>query len=114
MFQVAWGVILIFLANLTTLLGYFTLVLCLTNILIYGTIFFCRRKPGYNPKYRSPAWVVMAIIAVAGSAWLAWGTFTWAPSAGLICAGIVVVTGLPFYFYWRNQIRKQDAAKASA
>lgn len=108
LFQVGYAIILVFLTDLVTLLGYFTLVLNLINILLYGSIIFCRKNPDYNPTYRTPVWGLMTAIAILGSAWLAWGTFMWAPYQGLIAALIVVVTGLPAYYYWNNKMKKQQ------
>lgn len=104
--QVAYAIILIFTSNLVSLLGYFTLVLNIMNILVYGSIIFCRKKSDYKPTYKCPAWIVMMAISVFGSAIMAWGTFKWAPIQGLLCALVVVATGLPAYFYWNNQNKK--------
>ncbi len=101
--QVGVGIILIFASDLVTLLGYFTLVLLLMNILLFGSIIFCRRKPNYNPVFRTPAWKLMTGIAVSGCAWMAYGTFLWAPLPGIVCALIVVATGLPAYYYWNSR-----------
>ncbi|MFL0249419.1 amino acid permease [Clostridium neuense] len=104
--QVAYAIILIFTSNLVSLLGYFTLVLNIMNILVYGSIIFCRKKSDYKPTYKCPAWIIMMAISVFGSALMAWGTFKWAPIQGLLCALLVVATGLPAYFYWNNKNKK--------
>jgi len=111
--QCAVGIILIFLANLVTLLGYFTLVVLLKQIMTYASIFWNRKRPDYNPIYRTPAWILMTIIAIGGCLILVWSTFLWAPIPGLICAVLVVVTGLPAYYYWESQNKKKAAALAS-
>jgi fructoselysine transporter len=111
--QCAVGIILIFLANLVTLLGYFTLVVLLKQIMTYASIFWNRKRPDYNPIYRTPAWILMTIIAIGGCMILVWSTFLWAPIPGLICAILVVVTGLPAYYYWENQNKKRAAALTS-
>lgn len=108
--QSAYAILLIYLTNLTTLLGYFTLVLLLVNIMMYACIFFCRRKPDYKPAYKCPAWPVFAVFSIACTIWMAYGTFIWAPVNGLIAAGIVIVTGLPVYFYWKRK-NKPDAGE---
>ncbi len=110
MIQSAYAILLIFLTNLTTLLGYFTLVMLLVNIMMYMCIFFLRRKPGYKAAFKCPAWPVMAVISVLFTIWMAYGTFIWAPVNGLIAAGVVIVTGLPVFYYWDKK-NKSNAAK---
>ena len=111
--QCALGILLMFVANLVTLLGYFTLVLLLKNIMTYASIFWNRKRPDYNPVYRTPAWIFMTIVAIGGCLILVYSTFLWAPIQGLICAVIVVATGLPAYYYWENQKKKKAAALAA-
>lgn len=53
----------------------------------------------------------MTALAILGSAWLSWGTFMWAPAQGLVAALIVVVTGLPAYYYWNNKTKIQVTHK---
>jgi len=108
--QVGYGIILVFLSDLVTLLGYLTLVYLLMNMLIFGSIVFCRRKPDYRPAFRTPAWQLMTLIAVLGCGWMAYGTFLWAPVPGLIAAALVVVTGLPAYYYWDRKRARGGAA----
>jgi len=108
--QCAVGILLIFITDLVTLLGYFTLVLLIKNIMTYASIFWNRKRPDYNPIYRTPAWILMTIVAIGGCLILVWSTFLWAPMEGLICAVIVVATGLPAYYYWENQNKKNAAA----
>jgi fructoselysine transporter len=111
--QCALGIILLFVSNLATLLGYFTLVLLLKNIMTFASIFWNRKRPDYNPVYRTPAWIFMTIAAIGGSLILVYSTFLWAPIEGLICAVLVVVTGLPAYYYWENQNKKKAAEIAA-
>jgi fructoselysine transporter len=54
----------------------------------------------------------MTIAAIGGCLILVYSTFLWAPIEGLICAVLVVVTGLPAYYYWENQNKKKAAALA--
>ena len=101
--QCALGILLIFISNLRDLLGYFTLVLLLKNILTFGSIIWNRRRPDYNPIWRTPYWKLMTFVAIASSMILVWSTFLWAPIPGLICAVIVVTTGLPAYYFWNSK-----------
>ncbi|MEH7117501.1 amino acid permease [Neobacillus vireti] len=101
--QVTYACILVFMSNLTALLGYFTLIQLVINILDFAAVYKCRKRDDYNPIYRMPMWKLTTILAILGASWLAWGTFTWAPWQGMIAAFIVIATGLPVYFYWNKR-----------
>lgn len=101
--QVAYACILIFLTDVVTLLGYFTIVYLLMNAIIFATIIFCRKNSDYKPIFKCPAWKLMTALAVVLTLWMAWGTFTWAPWQGTIAAIVVVATGLPVYLYWKRK-----------
>lgn len=47
--------IFIFVSDLTSLLGYFTLVMCFKNTLTFGSIIWCRKRDDYKPLWRTPA-----------------------------------------------------------
>lgn len=111
--QCALGIILIFASNFVELLGYFTLVLLLKNILTFGSVIWNRKNADYNPVYRMPVWWLTTFVAIASSLILVVSTFQWAPVPGLIAAGIVVVTGLPVYYYWESQNKKNAAREAA-
>ncbi|MGJ7911028.1 amino acid permease [Neobacillus sp. LXY-1] len=101
--QVTYACILVFFSNLTALLGYFTLIQLVINILDFAAVYKCRKREDYNPIYRMPMWRITTILAILGASWLAWGTFTWAPIQGMIAAFIVIATGLPVYYYWEKK-----------
>jgi fructoselysine transporter len=105
--QCAVAIILIFASSLSDLLGYFTLVALMKNLLTFGTIFVLRRKQsGYNPLWRMPAGYLMAGIAMLMTGTLIVSTFVWAPIPGLVCAIIALATGLPVYYYWNSKVQK--------
>lgn len=109
--QCAVAIVLIFATSLSDLLGYFTLVALLKNFLTFGTIFVLRRKTeGYNPSYRIPGGFIMPIIAMVMTGTLIVGQFTYAPLAGIVCALVAVGTGLPAFYFWDRQ-NKKDAAQ---
>ncbi|MFS0634363.1 fructoselysine/psicoselysine transporter FrlA [Mesobacillus foraminis] len=108
MVQCLLGIFLIFVSNLTDLLGYFTLVLCFKNTLTFGSILWCRKRDDYNPLWRTPAPNLMAFLAIASSLILVVSTFAWAPIQGLAAAIVVIVTGLPAYYFWDKKDREQD------
>jgi fructoselysine transporter len=111
--QVIYACILVFAADLRTLLGYFTLIQLLINMLTFATIYKCRKREDYKPMYRMPMWRVTTILAIISSGILAWGTFEWAPVQGMIAGLIVVVTGLPVYFYWNKRNKNNQAIENS-
>ncbi|GCE45902.1 fructoselysine transporter (APC superfamily) [Thermosporothrix hazakensis] len=112
--QCGYAIVLIFLADLRTLLGYFTLVMLLTNIMMYASVIFCRKRPEYTPMFRMPVWPLMTALAILGAAWMAWGTFIWAPIEGLIAALVVCATGLPVYFYWEKKKKQGQSPSTQA
>ncbi|AMM92646.1 fructoselysine transporter [Peribacillus simplex] len=101
--QVTYACILVCFSNLTVLLGYFTLIQLVINIMDFAAVYKCRKRDDYNPIYRMPMWRLTTFLAILGASWLAWGTFTWAPIQGVIAALIVIVTGLPVYYYWERK-----------
>lgn len=104
--QCAVAIILIFASNISDLLGYFTLVALIKNFLTFGTVFVLRKKEGYNPVWKMPAWRFMAIIAMFATSILIVSTFMWAPMQGIIAAVLIVVTGLPAFNYWESKNKK--------
>jgi fructoselysine transporter len=106
--QVTYACILVFFSNLTALLGYFTLIQLVINIMDFAAVYKCRKRDDYKPIYRMPMWRITTILAILGASWLAWGTFTWAPWEGMIAAFIVIATGLPVYFYWEKRYGSKD------
>lgn len=101
--QVTYACILVCFSNLTVLLGYFTLIQLVINIMDFAAVYKCRKRDDYNPIYRMPMWRLTTLLAILGASWLAWGTFTWAPTQGVIAALIVIATGLPVYYYWERK-----------
>ena len=108
--QCAVAIVLIFASTLSELLGYFTLVALLKNFLTFGTIFVLRRKDNYKPAYVMPGGYVMPIVAMFITGTLIYSTFIWAPVAGLVCAGLAVITGLPVYHFWNKRAKETGAA----
>jgi len=107
--QGALGIFFIFVSDLTSLLGYFTLVMCFKNTLTFGSIIWCRKRDDYKPLWRTPAFGLMTTLAIASSLILVASTFVWAPIPGLICAVIVIATGLPAYAFWAKRSRQLNA-----
>ena len=110
--QCAVVIVLIFASDLSALLGYFTMVALLKNVLTFVTIFVLRKKGkehGYNPSYKCPGGPIMPLIAIIMTSTLIWGELTYAPMQSLICALVAVVTGLPVFYYWDRKNKKESA-----
>lgn len=101
--QCLYAIILIFATSLSDLLGYFTLVALLKNLLTFGTIFVLRKKENYKPLWKMPAGYFMAGIAMFVTCILIWSTFVWAPQAGLIAGVLSVVTAIPAYIFFNKR-----------
>ena len=102
LFQSGFAVILLF-GDLGDLLGYFTLSYVLQNTLVYGSIFWLRKKEDYKPTYKSPWWMFMGGFSVIIQLYLAYGAFLAYPLGGLIACLSLIVTGLPLYLYFRKK-----------
>jgi len=107
--QGALGIFFIFVSDLTSLLGYFTLVMCFKNTLTFGSIIWCRKRDDYKPLWRTPLFGLMTFLAICSSLILVASTFVWAPIPGLVCALIVIATGLPAYAFWERRNRRLAA-----
>lgn len=110
--QCAVVIVLIFASDLSALLGYFTMVALLKNVLTFVTIFVLRKKGkehGYNPSYKCPGGPIMPLIAIIMTSTLIWGELTYAPMQSLICAFVAVATGLPVFYYWDRKNKKESA-----
>ncbi len=103
--QSGLAIMLIFVGGIEGLLGYFTFSYLLQNALVYGTIFWLRKRADYQPTYRSPAWFLMTLLAIGMQVYLVYGTAVAYPLPGLLAAAVLIATGLPAYFYFRG--RKQ-------
>ncbi len=102
LFQSGLAIILIFFGGLEDLLGYFTLSYILQNLLVYLVIFWLKRREDYQPAYHSPAWQLMAGLAIIFQIALLYGTFIAFPRGGVLSAGGLIVTGLPVYWFFKT------------
>jgi len=102
MIQSGLAIIMVLIGGLESLLGYFTLSYVLQNALVYFAIFWLRKKPDYAPTYRSPAWALMALLAIGSQLYLAYGTFLAYSAGGVLAAAFLIATGLPVYLCFRR------------
>lgn len=101
----------IFIGNIESLLGYFTLSYVLQNALVYYAIFPLRRKPEYQPTFRAPCWRIFTLLAIGTQLYLAYGTFITYPVGGVLAAAGLIITGLPMYFYFKSRIKNSPGLK---
>jgi fructoselysine transporter len=100
--QSGLAIVMALIGGIESLLGYFTLSYILQNALIYCAIFWLRKKPDYKPTYKAPLWRSMTIISIVVQLSLAYGTFLAYSIGGVVCAAILMLTGLPIYFYFKK------------
>lgn len=104
--QAAYAIILVCVSGINDLLGYFTFICLVKNMLVFCTLFVHHKKTDYNPGWRCPAWRLMTIIAIGANGILLVSTFLWAPVPGLIAGVVALVTGLPAYYYFERKSKK--------
>ncbi|MCF6238464.1 MAG: amino acid permease, partial [Candidatus Marinimicrobia bacterium] len=103
MIQSGLAIIMIFIGGIEALMGYFTLSYILQNLVVYLVIFWLRKREDYQPTYTSPAWKFMAMLAITFQILLLFGTFSAFPLGGILAAIILILTGLPMYYYFKHQ-----------
>lgn len=101
--QSGLAIILLFIGNIEGLLGYFTLSYILQNALVYAAMFRLKKNSDYKPTYKSPAWKLMAILAILTQLFLVYGTYKAFPVGGVIAASVLIASGLPIYFYFNKK-----------
>ena len=102
MAQAVYAIILVCVSGINDLLGYFTFICLVKNMLVFCTMFVHHRKADYNPGWRCPAWKTMTVIAILANGILLVSTFLWAPTAALIASVVALVTGLPAYYFFEK------------
>lgn len=103
MAQAVYAIILVCVSGINDLLGYFTFICLVKNMLVFCTMFVHRRKADYNPGWRCPAWKIMTVIAILANGILLVSTFLWAPTAALIASAVALATGLPAYYFFEKK-----------
>ncbi len=104
--QSGLAIVLLFFGGLETLLGYFTLSYLLQNAMVYGAIFFLRKRDDYHPTFKSPVWRTMTLLAIVPQLYLIYGTFIAFPAGGVITAAVLIGTGFPMYYFFRMNQEK--------
>lgn len=107
--QTALSIVLFLLGDIENMLGYFTLSYVLQNALVYGAIFFLRKRTDYNPSFKTKLWHFWAVFSIVIQLYIAWGSFMAYPSAGLFASLGLIVTGLPVYRYFYSAKKSVEA-----
>jgi fructoselysine transporter len=108
--QSGLAIVLFLLGDIENMLGYFTMSYALQNALVYATVFFLRGREDYRPTYRSPLWRLMAALAVLTQGVVAVGTCMAYPAGGILASLVLILSGLPIYFYYAFKKRQQHPA----
>jgi fructoselysine transporter len=106
MVQAFFAIFIFLLGDIENMLGYFTLSYVLQNTLVYGTIFFLRKREDYKPTFISPAWKLMGLLSLLIQVYLIYGTFLAYPAYGVLACFGLVLTGLPIYIYFKKTSAK--------
>jgi fructoselysine transporter len=104
--QSGFAILLVFLSQdtLDTLLGYFTFSYLFQNILVYGSIFWLKKRDDYRPAYHAPAWRLMAVLAVVLPLPLILASFSAFPIAGVLFSAGFTLAGIPVYYMFKRRI----------
>lgn len=102
LWQSGFAIVLVFATTLQTLLGYFTLICLIRNVLCFCTWFKVRKKSNYHPTWRMPGGAFMAVLAIVPTVILVVTTFIDTPLFSTIAAVLAIGTAIPFYFYFKK------------
>lgn len=102
--QSGLAIVITLFGGIESLLGYFTLSYILQNGLVYGAIFWVRKRDDYHPTYRAPWWRFMAVVAILSQIFLVYGTFLTYSIGGVLAAAGLIASGLPVYFYFKRSL----------
>jgi len=101
-FAQSFFAIVLLVGDVNDLLGYFSLSYVLQNMLVYGSIFFLKKRQDYQPTYKSPIGCFMAVISILIQLYLAYGIIIAYPLSGLLACLFLIISALPFYHYFRK------------
>ena len=104
--QAGYAILLVCVSSINDLLGYFTFICLVKNMLVFCTMFVHHKKADYNPGWRCPAWKVMTVIAIFANGILLVSTFLWTPGASIVASVVALATGLPAYYFFEKRSKK--------
>jgi amino acid transporter len=103
LWQAGLSLMFIWTSQIHVLLGYFTVVALMRNVLAFIAIFKLRKMPDYHPAYKTPFWRVTALLALVPTIILLLSTFLWSPLGSFLAAAIAILTGIPVYRYFAKK-----------
>lgn len=107
--QSGFAIILVFVSQntLDTLLGYFTFSYLFQNILVYGSIFWLKKRDDYQPSYRSPVWKIMTVLAIILPIPLIIASFSAFPIIGIFFSLGFTLMGVPVYYLFKKRLNSE-------
>lgn len=105
--QTLWSSLLILTGTFTALLTYVSVIIVIFSGLTVGALLVLRiRRPEMNRPYKIWGYPGVPILFILAHVGIALSTLWERPLEFLLAAGIVGL-GVPAYFFWQNQIRKE-------
>jgi len=98
--QATIAILLLFMGNVESLLGYFTISYTIQNSLVYGSIISLRKKDEYVPAYKIKFPVFLALLSILIQIYFSFGAFIAFPLDGLLVSVGFIALGTPLYFYF--------------
>ncbi|MHC1739019.1 MAG: amino acid permease [Ignavibacteriaceae bacterium] len=98
--QATIAILLLFLGDVESLLGYFTISYTIQNSLVYGSIISLRKKEEYIPAYKIKFPVFLAILSILIQIYFSFGAFIAFPLYSLLVSMGFIAIGTPLYFYF--------------
>ena len=105
--QAGYAIILVCVSGINDLLGYFTFICLVKNMLVFCTLFVHHKKATDQPGWRCPAWKVMTVIAILANGILLVSTFMSSSAASTIASVVALATGLPAYYFFEHKNKKR-------
>lgn len=100
--QALFAIVLFLLGDIENLLGYFTLSYILQNALVYGSIFFLRKREDYQPTFKVKFYQFLTISSITVQLFLAYGTIIAYPLLGVLASFGLILSGIPVYIYFKK------------
>ena len=102
LWQSGVAIVFVFASSLSALLGYFTFICLIRNILTFCTWFKVRKNSNYHPTWKMPFGPIMTVLAIVPTMILVVTTFIDSPVPSLLAAAVGIFSAVPFYYYFRK------------
>ncbi|MGH7771497.1 MAG: APC family permease [Candidatus Binatia bacterium] len=105
--QAIWACLLIVTGTFGTLFTYVSVIITLFSALTVGSVIVLRwKKPELKRPYKLWGYPIVPILFILAHLWIVWGSLVekpWDSLRGVIIVGL----GIPAYFFWKRQAKKQ-------